>query len=165
MSFEVVIRPATRQDRAALLALHRTLYLEHREAILADAALRATQYRDFESVLEEDLRSLLVREDSIVLVAEANGQVVGYITGRIQNDSRRVIQRRGVVEDWLVTDGRRSGGLGRRLMEGLMDAFRDRGCELVESSTWVENAGARQAHLALGFGESEVRFRRWLNGP
>ena len=162
MSSDVVIRPATSHDRAALLPLHRALYLDHRETVLANTELLATQYRDFESVLEEDLRSLLIREDALVFAAEIEGQIVGYITGCIQDDSRRVIRRRGVVEDWLVIDDRRAAGLGRRLMEVLMNAFRDRGCQLAESSTWVKNDAARQAHLALGFQESQIRFRRWL---
>ena len=162
MSSDVVIRQATSHDRAALLPLHRSLYLDHRETVLADNELLATQYRDFESVLEEDLRSLLSREDALVFAAEIDGQLVGYITGCIQDDGRRVIRRRGVVEDWLVTDDQRATGLGRRLMEVLMTAFRERGCQLAESSTWVKNDKARQAHIALGFQESQVRFRRWL---
>ena len=163
MTSELVIRPAKRDDQAVLLALHRSLYIEHREAVLDDAELLATQYRDFEQVLKQDLLALIAREDATVLVAEAAGAIVGYITGSIQEDARRVIGRRGLVEDWLVTPERRDSGVGRRLMESLIDVFRNHGCQLVESSTWVENSGARDAHRSLGFSESQVRFRRWLD--
>ena len=159
----VHIHQATPHDLVRLLPLHRSLYLTHRQATLSDDSLLVTQYRDFERVLEGDLRSLLGREDAVVLWAEFDGEAIGYISGTITNDDRRLLPTRGFVEDWFVSDNRRIHGLGRTLMEALCRTLALRGCQIVESSTWVENEVARRAHEALGFTESRVRFRRLLS--
>lgn len=159
---DVHICQATPHDLGRLLPLHRALYLSYRQATLSDDSLVVTHYRDFESVLEGDLRSLLSRDDAVVLWADLAGEAIGYISGTITNDERRLLPRRGFVEDWFVSEGQRVQGLGRKLMEELCEVLEGRGCQVLESSTWVENALARRAHAALGFTESRVRFRRLL---
>jgi len=98
-----------------------------------------------------------------VLVAERGTEPLGYITGHVEVDDRRLLRRKGVVEDWLVLDSERGEGVGKRLMDALVEEFRNAGCELVESGTWAFNTDARRAHARAGFDEIEVRFRKRLD--
>ena len=87
---------------------------------------------------------------------------MGYVSGHVEVDSRRVLSRRGVVEDWYVRAEERGRGTGTQLLDTLIAWFRDEGCEMVESGTWAFNAAARRAHAKAGFHEIEVKFRKRL---
>ncbi len=159
----VLIRRAHRTDRALVLHFHRALYVAHRDSILPQALAPFYAYRDLESALQDDVDALLRSPRAVVLIAERAGEPVGYATGHTEeDDDRRVLQRKGVVEDWYVDEGARSDGIGAKLLEALAAVFRDEGCQVLESTTWPFNAGARQAHEALGFHEVEVKYRKRL---
>ncbi len=158
----VRIRSAGPEDVSRILAFHLELYIEHRDLVLPERQLPIIGYRDYPSVLREDVSSLMRGGGAIVLLAEEGGEAVGYITGRIQNDARRTLMRRGVVEDWFVLPEGRGAGVGRLLMAELEARFHQAGCEVMESGTWSRNEGARAAHRELGFEEVRVTFAKRL---
>lgn len=160
MSASVRVREGREEDRGALQGFHRELYVAHRDHVLQRHAVPLVDYQNYEQVLAEDLSALLSDRSAIVLVAEIEGRVVGYITGRVQVEPRRVLPRKGVVEDWYVDQAVRGSGVGRALYEELESRFLGRGCDVVESATWASNDGARKAHEALGFREIRVMFRK-----
>lgn len=160
---KALIRPARESDRQSLLEMHRSLYVGHRDAVLPAEHRAFYAYRDFDRVLREDVAALLGDAGIIVLVAERAGRVVGYVSGRIDSEPRRVLARRGVVLDWFVLPEARSDGIGRRLLEDLLTRFRAVGCEAAESTSWSDNAIARRRHEELGFAEVEVRYRMRLD--
>lgn len=160
---ELVVRRARREDRSCLVVFHRELYVHHRGAIMDEALVPLFAYRDFERVLRDDVDALLANPGTLMLIAERSGVPVGYISGHVESDPRRLLSRKGIVEDWFVDEGARGRGTGRRLFDELVALFRGAGCELVESGTWPFNEGARRAHEALGFTETEVRYRMPLD--
>jgi GNAT superfamily N-acetyltransferase len=159
MSPSVHIRDPAAHERPQLLALHKQLYIAHRESVLQGEELLATQFRNFEEVLTQDLLSLLRDRQAVVLVAVRDDVLVGYISARIQEDGRRVLPRRGDVEDWFVVDNGRGQGIGRALMTEMQKRLRSLGCQLMQSSTWARNKGALAAHEAVGFRPARVTFR------
>ena len=160
MADEAHVREVEAEDREAVQAFHTSLYVQHRNRVVDRDDLPLIDYRDYESVLADDLAGLLADRSAIVLVAESRGTVVGYITGRVRVESRRVPPRRGVIEDWYVTDEARGSGVGRALLNELERRFAARGCDAIESATWSGNEGARKAHEALGFREIRVMYRK-----
>ena len=154
------VREARAEDREVLDVLHRCLYVEHRDRVVDPNDLPLIDYRDYERILAEDLAELLADRSAIVLVAESGGRVVGYITGRVRVEARRVLPRRGIVEDWYVEETARGDGTGRTLLRELERRFAGRGCDVIESATWVGNEGARKAHESLGFREVRVMYRK-----
>ena len=159
---QATLRRASRADRASLRALHRALYIDHHESIVPPAIAPLLAYRDFERVLRDDIDGLIEHPNAVVLVAERDGSVLGYITGHIEEEPERRMPRRGVVEDWYVEPAARGEGLGAALMATLEAVFREAGCDLIESATWSFNEGAVQAHRKLGFEAYQVRFRKPL---
>lgn len=162
MEQAVTIRAARRADYDVVLRFHRELYIKHRDELARPDVIPLLAYRDLEGTLRDDVEGLLTGRDTRVLLAERAGHAVGYITGHVEVDPRRVLTRKGVVEDWLVARDERGQGTGRLLMDTLVECFRRDGCHLVESGTWAFNDGARQAHLKAGFLEIEVKFRKRL---
>jgi GNAT superfamily N-acetyltransferase len=158
----LTIRRATRADFPVVMRFHRELYVHYRDRITAPGVLPLFAYKDLDATLREDVEGLLRANDTWVLLAEERGVPVGYITGHLEVDPRRVLSRRGIVEDWLVLDAGRGRGVGRALMAELERLFREQRCTVMESGTWAFNQGAREAHRAAGFTEIEVKMRKPL---
>jgi ribosomal protein S18 acetylase RimI-like enzyme len=156
----ILVREADESDRDVLIGFHRSLYQSHRDGVVDEDDLPLIDYQDYERVLRDDLNALLKAESSHVLLAESDGAAVGYITGRITVEQRRVLPRRGVVEDWYVVPESRGAGVGALLLRELEERFAEAGCEVIESATWSGNEGARRAHDALGFREIRVMYRK-----
>ncbi len=157
-TFEV--READDADRQVLLSFHSNLYQAHRDEVVAEQDLPLIEYRDYERILSDDLQALLDDPRSHVLLAESQGVAVGYITGRVNLEPKRVLPLRGVVEDWYVVQESRGSGVGACLLRELEQRFAAAGCEVIESATWSANEGARRAHDALGFREIRVMYRK-----
>lgn len=162
MNPPVSIRTATRADHATVLHFHRELYIRHRDELARPDVVPLLAYRDLEGTLRDDVSGLLSSREARVLIAERAGRPVGYVTGHVEVDERRVLRRKGVVEDWYVLHEERGHGTGRLLLDHLVEHFRADGCQLVESGTWAFNEGARRAHAKAGFLEIEVKFRKRL---
>jgi len=156
------IRDAESSDRDLLIGLHKSLYQQHRDLVVPERDLPLIEYRDYERILRDDVTALLAGGSTHVLIAEARGTAVGYITGRVTVEPRRLLPRRGIVEDWYVVPESRGSGVGALLLHELEKRFVSAGCQLVESATWSGNEGARRAHDALGFSEIRVIYRKRL---
>ncbi len=60
------------------------------------------------------------------------------------------------LEDVYVVDAARGQGIGRALVEAVLERARARGCKRVELDVDVENAPARALYEALGFGDKSA---------
>ncbi len=119
-------------------------------------------YRRFEEVLREDVRAMLQTSSTTILLAYEQDAIIGYASGYVTNDERRVLSRKGTLGDWYVLASHRGTGVGRQLVEALMAIFGDLGCSVIETSTWPFNTGARAAMEQLGFEEIQIVYRKQL---
>ena len=154
------IRRASKADRDLMIVFHHSLYVDYREEVLAPELAPLYAYKNLGTTLREDVDSILASPRAMVFIAERDGEPVGYITGHLEEDKRRELSRKCVVEDWYVEKEARGAGVGRALFDALLEASRERGCVVVESTTWAGNENARAAHRSLGFQEIEIKMRR-----
>ena len=77
------------------------------------------------------VREAISSRDSIVLVADAGGKLVGFCTGYFDMHSVR-FGHRVWVEDLAVDPGRRSQGVGKLLLDAAKDWARARGATHLE---------------------------------
>lgn len=89
----------------------------------------------------------------VVFVAEADGNVVGFIEVGLRShadgcDARHPV---GFIEGWFVEPARRGRGVGRELMQAAEDWARSQGCREMASDTWIDHESSQRAHEALGF--------------
>jgi GNAT superfamily N-acetyltransferase len=145
-----------------VLQFHRELYIKFRDQLTEPQVLPLFAYRDLDTTLRDDVDGLLNAREAVVLLAEIAEQPVGYVSGHVEVDVRRELSRKGVVEDWFVLPSARGQGVGMRLLENLIERFREAECDVVESGTWAFNEGARKAHAKAGFTEIEIKFRKRL---
>jgi RimJ/RimL family protein N-acetyltransferase len=158
----ITLRRAELADRETIQRFHRALYLEHRSALMPEGLEILYAYRDFENVLREDVDAMLRNPGTTILVADEGERLLGYVSGVVEHDPRRVLSRKGILGDWFVEPDARGLGVGRRLVHGLFAHFRTLGCSVVETSTWPFNTGTRAAMGKLGFSEIQITYRQAL---
>ena len=105
-----------------------------------------------------------------VLVAEADGAVVGFATYGEFRDNARWEGYRFTAELTIhVAADRHGGGVGRRLMEALVERARADGLHTLVAAIDSANQGSIRFHERLGFVETGrmpqlgFKFGRWLD--
>jgi ribosomal protein S18 acetylase RimI-like enzyme len=123
------VRPVTEEDRGAVAALHERLF----------PGTHTTGTR-----LDEG-------RDRLVLVAELDGGLVGYVAAERQEDGTGYLDFLGVEP---VARGR---GIGFLLVDAACELLHERlGCREVNLTVRVSNAAARQLYERCGFTEERV---------
>lgn len=98
------------------------------------------------------LGTQLDEPDALVLVAEREGEVVGYVYAAAEERSWEQLREPcGVVHDLEVADGLRGLGIGRALLAHAAEWFRARGLPRMLLWTAAQNDGARRLFERLGF--------------
>lgn len=121
------VRAARMKDAEAIVALWRVMMDAHRQL---DPRFRLR--RDAENLFREDLRQRITDPLYCVRVAEAEGRVVGYAIGtERQNPPVLDVRRVGYIHEICVEPGLRRRGVGRALVEALLEWTRGRGLGVV----------------------------------
>jgi ribosomal protein S18 acetylase RimI-like enzyme len=95
-----------------------------------------------------------------VFVAEEDGQIIGYITTRVDHEAGI-----GQIPNLAVADRARNRGLGRQLIEHVLEYFRALGLTHAKIETLEQNPIGRHLYPACGFREvaRQVHFVMDLN--
>jgi ribosomal protein S18 acetylase RimI-like enzyme len=96
-----------------------------------------------------------------VLVADHNSQIVGYVLGVVVDLTHDLFAQEpsGFLADIYVDESRRRLGIGRALVQGLVDWFRSNGLRYFEWHAAVQNPDGIAFWRALGGREVMLRMR------
>ncbi len=90
-------------------------------------------------------------------VAELDGEVVGWIA--IVPYSRRAVYRGVGEESVYVAERARGRGVGRALLETVIESARNGGLWMLQAGVFTDNGASLALHRALGFREVGIRER------
>lgn len=143
---EVRIRPATTADAAGLVESLAALFAE-------DAGTRdSTMDPDYPpSYGEQGFTELMAMSDRLVLVAEADGKVVGHLTGRIYEPNPIRLVSVAMLASMYVRPSHRRQGVGARLVEQFRGWARDRDAGRISVTAYTANDGAVRFYRRQGF--------------
>jgi ribosomal protein S18 acetylase RimI-like enzyme len=155
-----VVRGATRADLPALGRLGALLVGTHHEfdpkRFLAANLRTASGYASY-------LGTQLGDPYVAVLVAEENGEVIGYAYAAVEgHDYVSLRGPAGVLHDILVDPGFRGRGVGRVLLDAALEFLKSRGAPRVVLSTAVGNEAAQRLFTKAGFRRTMVEMTREL---
>jgi (aminoalkyl)phosphonate N-acetyltransferase len=105
----------------------------------------------------------LARPDTVGLVGEIDGKVVGFLDLEFrQRLNFRTAQ--AWIPDLIVAESHRSHGVGRALMAAADELAKARGCWSItlESATWRQDA--HRFYLREGYADSAYSFSKSLTG-
>lgn len=129
-------------------------------ADLDDVVRLFTGYREFygrpaePSAARAFLEARARDGDSLVLVAEVDGAVVGFAQC-YPTWSSLSLARTWILNDLFVDPAARGTGAGRALVRGALAAARDAGAVSVSLETAATNAAAQALYVAEGFTRDE----------
>jgi len=161
MPAAVNIRPATAADLTAIGRLGALLVRTHHdfdpERFMAATARTEKSYGLF-------LGTQLAEPNIIILVAERDGEVIGYMyAGMEGNDYMSLRGPAGVVYDLVVDPAHRRQGVGRMLLDATLEVLKARGAPRVVLSTAERNAPAQHLFDRTGFRRTMIEMTRELN--
>ncbi|NPB07415.1 MAG: GNAT family N-acetyltransferase [Aquificae bacterium] len=133
---------------------------------LTELYLRA--YRGLEEYAythPEDVRSYLEwlhrRDPEGFMVARADGRIVGFVAGDANWFSRREGKRVGAIHEIVVDPEYQGMGVGKKLMERILNYFREKGLDTAELWVGDENRKALNFYKKFGFFENG-RYNYWI---
>jgi ribosomal protein S18 acetylase RimI-like enzyme len=161
MDAAVTIRPAMQADTTAIGKLGALLVRTHHDfdprRFIAATAGTEHGYGLF-------LGTQLDKPNVVVLVAEQNGQVIGYTYAGVEgNDYMSLRGPAGVLYDIVVDAAHRGRGVGGTLLDATLDALKARGAPRVVLSTAEQNAAAQRLFARAGFRRTMIEMTRELN--
>jgi spore coat polysaccharide biosynthesis predicted glycosyltransferase SpsG/GNAT superfamily N-acetyltransferase len=151
---DVVMRPHRLGDVPALKKIARTAYLDSRYYF----DQRFPEERCEAFYVEWIEKSCYGYVDK-VLVAELDGQPVGFITCRVKSPFVGTIELVGVDSKW------RGKGLGVAVVEAALQWFADRGIERVTVVTQGRNYAAQRLYQHCGFltESTQLWYHKWFS--
>jgi GNAT superfamily N-acetyltransferase len=149
----VIVREAVRDDLPAIVRLLREDVIREIDESEVPPEAYTTA---FDEITADAHQQLLVGEVDGTVVATAQITWVRHLT--------YVGGLMCVVESVRVRSDLRGRGLGRRLMEYVVDAACDRGAVRVELTTNARRGRAQRFYKDLGFVPSHVGMKRYLGG-
>ncbi len=151
-----IVRPATAADSRALGRLGALLVALHHD-LDADRFIGATP--GTERGYGEFLAGQLGRPETIVLVADEAGTILGYVYAGLEGRDYMALRGpAGVVHDLIVDPGRRRRGVGRLLLNAALAALVERGAPRVVLSTAERNPAAQGLFASTGFRRTMIEM-------
>ena len=153
-----VIRKATPDDAQALGRLGALLVAVHHafdaDRFIAPGPGTERGYGGF-------LVSQVDKEEAVLLVAEEDGAVVGYVYAGLEGPDWMALRGpAGVIYDIIVDPARRQEGIGGMLLQAILAALADRGTPRVVLHTATPNTVAQRLFAAAGFRSTMIEMTR-----
>ena len=151
----MIIRKATPKDAIGVLELMKQLIDLHHH--LDPYYKTFVQSRNLRAYISEAASS----HDKILLVAEEDNAVLGYIIGVIEDTPSYATENKiGVVADATVAEQSRRRGILRLLFNEALAWFNEKGIKRIELSVDARNETAVAAWKKLGFKDYKLRMSK-----
>jgi ribosomal protein S18 acetylase RimI-like enzyme len=109
------------------------------------------------------LGSQVAKRGVVILVAEVNGEVVGYTYAGVEGwDYMSLRGPAGVLYDIVVDPAHRGKGIGRMLLDATLDTLERDGARQVVLSTAQQNEPAQRLFAGAGFRRTMIEMTREL---
>jgi ribosomal protein S18 acetylase RimI-like enzyme len=159
---KIVIRPMTESDATSIAGLWESLVVYHQaldDALPGAAPNGSGRYT-------KRLLQHLDDDYTRAFVAEADGEIVGFILGMIVDLLPDIFAQEpgGFLADIYVDTAYRRNGIGRHLVESLMAWFREQGATHFDWHVAAHNPDALAFWHSLGGREVMIRMRASLEG-
>ncbi|WP_375769542.1 GNAT family N-acetyltransferase [Archangium gephyra] len=154
----ITLRPARVEDGPALGRMGGALVRLHHSY---DAQRFMQPAEDVESGYQWWLSRELKRQGAVVLVAERDGAVVGYVYATVEGrDWNALLDAHGALHDIWVEPAARGSGVGGLLLEELVRQLRARGVPRIILMTATQNEPAQRLFAKHGWRATMVEMTR-----
>jgi len=157
-----MIRLATKEDTQRIGEMWLEMVNHHRQfdAIMFNASEKGAEF------YQQNIANRLNDPNTRVLIAEEDGQVVGYVLGMIADIMAEVFMpvRSGFLADIYVMPEYRRQGIGKDLVERLILWFQSKDIKYYEWHVAQKNQNAVKFWQAMGGEITMLRMRAKIEG-
>jgi ribosomal-protein-alanine N-acetyltransferase len=144
---KVFVREATSRDADGLIK------------VLSATRLDGEAWEDKEAFVAGNLQTALQNGGLIVLVAECNSSIVGFVDCAVF-PSFWECQKQGLIADFFVHPSYQGNGVGSRLLQALIKKADEQHLVELHVSTEPANVKARRLYTKFGFSEERLILER-----
>lgn len=114
------------------------------------------------SIFVEKYKSSLKDNNFYGIVAVEDNKVVGVLIARIIN---RLAKRKNIlfIDDLIVHREHRNTGIGKLLIQNVMDYGLSSDCESLELTSLISNTNAHRFYENNGFEKRQYKFKKYLD--
>jgi ribosomal protein S18 acetylase RimI-like enzyme len=160
MTLPPIIRPAIAGDEEVLGRLGALLVVEHYDF---DSRRFLAPGPDMPQAYGRFLTSQIGQHEKLVLVAERDGAVVGYVFGGMEGSDYMALRGpAAVLYDLVVEPAHRHQGVGAALLDAAFADLTKRGAPRVLLFTAYKNHGAQSLFEHVGFRRTMIEMTREL---
>lgn len=100
------------------------------------------------------LQELIRQDPRQVLVAEKDGELIGYVSYEIEQKAPvEMRQKRSFIHELYVEPHQRGRGVARSLLQACLDRIKNAGPHQVRIAVWIRNEKAIGLYRAMGFSD------------
>ena len=159
-SYAIKMSPTTRKAMASDIPEIQRLYIQG-DSHHADLLPEVFQPVEGDGRGKDVIQKLIDLDDADYLVAELDGQVIGFVTVQRASHPKYPMFRPhefALIEDAVVDNPHRGRGVGTILFRAAIDWARNHGLRHVQTTVWHANAGAMEFYLGQGFRPMTMRL-------
>jgi GNAT superfamily N-acetyltransferase len=119
--------------------------------------LRQLDYPVATADVEPVLAELVADPAHLFLVAEEDGQVIGFVNANFRPQLHH-LGRVGTIDELVVDEAFRGRRVGERLVEAVLEEARRRGADVVEVMTHERRERARAFYRRCGFEATSIKL-------
>jgi ribosomal protein S18 acetylase RimI-like enzyme len=115
------------------------------------------EYLDESAIISETTDEFISDPKHICFVAELENNLIGFISGCLNINEKKIYARKGYIEDWFVSENYRNQGVGKKLYNELIKEFAKEKCDNLEIHAYVSNP-AIEMYRKLGFQDMVLKM-------
>ncbi len=150
----VLVRGMKKDDFDGVRAIFRQLHRVHSDG-------RPDWFKTTDEPLTEEVFDSWFQPGKLALVAELDGEIVGFCSGFPNIREENPVQHRietYYIEDFATLESVRRKGVGRALFEGAKERIAAMGFHRIGITVWAFNRGAREFYEAMGMTQRTVNL-------
>ncbi|MDD5181658.1 MAG: GNAT family N-acetyltransferase [Candidatus Nanoarchaeia archaeon] len=157
----MIIRKATQKDAKAIVNLMNDLVKHH--SSFNDVYYDTNELaKNWKTIYLKKVKTKIRSKKTIVLVAEENGKVVGYVDGSLKP---RFLFNKNLtldIDNISIAEGYRGKGIGTKLMKAIFKIGKKRKAFCAWLGVRAQNKKGRKFYKKLGFKDSMINVVKKL---
>ena len=152
----MIIRKGTAEDISQLIQfLHDFAEYYRKNNIISPELAPFEVYKNKDDYFARVVESYFDKQKHI-FVAEVNGRLIGYIFGYAKERPGRLLNKKGIVEDWFVADNYRNTGIGKKLLAFLIKEFKNENCNVLSICAFASHKETISKYRQMGFVDMDL---------